>query len=491
MTNENDKVRIKLVRQQSPADIQQRRGRQMARGFIIVGVLAAFVLGFAFSSVLSRTTGTTDDMATLRAVYQIMEKKFYYAQDTDEYRQKLLTDAINGMVDAQGDKHTIYMTSDEYAAFTDSLDSNFVGIGITYQAMTDSILVRKVILGSPAATAGLQAGDVITAVDGTVITADNMSAIVTSIKGQAGTEVRLTVLRQEHSQDVTVTRGVVSNTVDSQADGELGIISISSFSTGTAAELGTHLASLQEKGVRRLIIDLRDDGGGYLTTLAAAASYFLDTGTVIIRQKDNQGIETDVKAADATKYKYDRIVILTNANTASSAEAFTLALKEHCGAVTVGDTTYGKGEAQVTKLFTDGSALNYTEVLWYSDSGASVAGVGIVPDVPVRLAAALYMKYLDFKDDESYAYDGVSEVVAHGQLMLQMLGYNVDRVDGYFDAATRQAFAAFQKEQGLTASGVFDKATAQALNAAVLSAWHSHPEVYDTQMKAAKEAVNG
>lgn len=490
MAEEKDSVRIKLVRPKNSVEVKENRRQNQARLFVAAGIIAALIIGCLFGSMISRSRDDSDELATLRSVYKLMSSSFVYSENSSEYRSKLITDAINGMVDSQGDKFTEYMTADELTSFSNSLDSTFVGIGITYTRIDDSILVASVILDSPAEKAGLQQNDIITAVDGLTITADNFDQAVSSIKGQANTSVELTVMRGVQTLTVTVVRDVISNTITSQVENGIGILTISSFSTGSGEELGRHLASLAGQNVSRLIIDLRGNGGGYLSSLLTMASYFLDENTVIIRQVDAEGNEKTGLATAGTKYKYDKIVILTDTSTASSSEVFALALKEHLNVTIVGLHTYGKGEAQNTQVFSDGSALKYTNYLWYSDNHVSVAGSGIQPDVEVALDDALYLSYLSFEDNESYSYDSVSTQVANIQVMLNFLGYKTDRTDGYFSAQTKKAVTAFQKDYGLTASGTADKTTAQSLNSAVVSCWQNNKDVYDTQMKAAREQVN-
>lgn len=494
MTNEDDKVRIRLVRQPSAAEREAHQQQKTLKLLIIIGIVGALFTGCAFGYFISNTS-TGDEMTTLKAVYKIMTNNFVFAKNSDEYKSKLLTDAINGMVDSQGDVFTEYLTKDELASFNNSLDSSFVGIGVNYLQTNDGMWVKSVILNSPAEQAGIKAGDIIIGVDDMFFPEYGQDDLAAAIKGEKGTTVKLTIKRlaeQEEPLTITVTRGVISNSVYSEVKDGYGIMTISSFSTGTGQEVGAHLQRLSLAGVTKLIIDLRGDGGGYLSALKTVSSYFLDEGTVFIRQVDVNGKETVGLVAGGSKYKFDKIVMVIDKNTASSSEVFVLALKEHLNVKLVGQTTYGKGKAQTTKVFSDGSALKYTDFLWYSDNKVSVADVGIAPDTEVLLDDALYLSYLQLSDGVELAYDSVNTLTGQAQIMLNFLNDHVNdlREDGYFDRQTEKALMKFQSDNGISpASGKLDQKTAAALNAQVVMKWNEHQDKYDTQMMEAEKEI--
>ena len=174
-----------------------------------------------------------------------------------------------------------------------------------------------------------------------------------------------------------------------------------------------------------------------------------------------------------------------NENTASCSEAFAAALREHKQVKIVGTTTYGKGTVQTLQAFTNGSALKYTTAAWLSPNGASINGVGVTPDIEVYLDDALYLKTFVFKENESYAYDVVSNVVANMQKILKFMGYPMKRTDGYFDGLSEKSLMQFQKEYGLEETGVLDNTTASALNRAVLVKWNTEKLALDSQLQAA------
>jgi len=178
-------------------------------------------------------------------------------------------------------------------------------------------------------------------------------------------------------------------------------------------------------------------------------------------------------------------VILVNDNSASCSEVFTMALKENCNAIVVGTTTYGKGVAQLQKIFPDGSAIKYTDVIWKSGNGVFINGEGITPDYTVRLHDALYANILTLDDEETYQFDQVSNKIGVVQTMLDFLGYQPDRQDGYFSRATKTALEAFQRDNSLEVTGILDKTTASVMDARVINEWSINRDQHDTQMQKA------
>lgn len=456
--------------------------------FVILSACFCFGCGYLAAGV-GGSAVSTDKFSTLESVYDYMLNDFYYGQNNKEYEDKLINDAIKGMVNAQGDIHTEYMTTDELAQFTGSLESSFVGIGVTYREIDGKIFVANVVRSSPAESAGVVAGDYIVAIDGTELNEDNIEEMAQSIKGKAGTTVTITILRGSQKFDIDIVRDVISNTVFSEIKDGIGILSITSFSDGTGEELANHLKYLKENNVTKLIIDLRDNTGGYASTLDTISSYFMEKGAVIMREYDRDGKEYVDYAKGGDKYSYDKIIILTNDYSASCSEVFTLAMKENCNAITVGETTYGKGVAQITKVFRDGSALKYTDLIWKSGNNVFIGGVGIQPDYPVRLHEALYLSQMVMEDDETYQYDNVSTKIADMQTMLDFLGYDVDRCDGYFSLQTKQALMQFQNAEGLSENGILSEECANALNSSVIRYWSEQRDILDTQMIKALELM--
>ena len=459
--------------------------------FVALAVTITFVIGFGVGRFTqsSNTPATSDRMSTLDAVYNVMINDFYYGEDTEEYRDKLINDAIKGMVDSQGDIHTEYMTPEEVAEFSGALQSSIVGIGIRYTELNGEILVVEVLRDSPAERAGIQEGDFIVAVDGASCKDNGVDYVASLVTGEQGTEVTLTLDRMGKTLDVTATRDVIGTTISSKIVDGVGVLSINSFGDQTAEELRQHVNYLKQNNVKRLVIDLRDNGGGYAATLDAMCRYFMDNDEIIMIEEDRNGRQIVDKVKKSEKTEYEKIVILINGNSASCSEVFTMALKENCGAVTVGTTSYGKGLAQLQKVFRDGSAIKYTDVIWKSGQGVFINGEGIDPDYEVLLDDALYVPYLSVEEGTSYGFDNVNAEISLAQIKLKFLGYNIDRTDGYFSAVTEEAVKQFQSDNALNVSGRLDQETGVAIDAKVLYEWKINRSVHDVQMQKAMELV--
>ncbi len=434
-------------------------------------------------------SSSNSHFAVLESVYEILAKDFYYGQDTEEYRSWLVDMAIKGMVDANGDIHTEYFTAKEMEQFISSLESSIVGIGVRYTTIDGNIFVIEALESSPARKAGIQSGDFIIAVEGVKCVDHDSDYMADLIAGKEGTDVTITVERGGEVFDVTITRAVIETTVISEIRDDVGIIYITSFGTDTGTELGKHLQKLTGAGITRFVIDLRDNGGGYASTLDEMCRYFMNNGEIVMREEYRDGKEIIDKVTKSKKIKYDKLVILLNGNSASCSEVFTMALIENCGAITVGTTSYGKGIAQLSQFFNDGSGFKYTDVIWKSGNGVSIHKKGITPDYIVELHPALSTSYLAIPEGEQILPDSVSAKVLSMQLILDFMGYDVDRTDGYFSVATEEALKKFQADYGLEATGILDKKTGDTLDSRMTYTWHMNKAKYDTQMQKALELV--
>ena len=450
-------------------------------------LVVVFAGGYRFASKNGRIVGGNQDFATLQQVYNILSNDFYFGVDSEEYRQKLVDDAIRGMVEGTGDIHTSYFSSEEMSEFVVSLTANFVGIGVTYNAQTDYLLVATVIPNSPAQAAGLQSGDLIYSVNGVELTTKTIDDVQDMIKGEAGTKVTIGIIRDNKYFDVELTRAAVYNTIETKMINEnTGLLELSSFSDTTGKELKSHLEFLKQSGAENLIIDVRDNGGGYKNTLDTICGYFMEDNAIIMKLYNRKG-EVIVDKVTAKRrngndiYKYNKIIILTNGSSASCSEVFTLAMKENCNAVTVGETTYGKGISQITVSFADSSTLKYTDERWESGNGVYIGNVGIVPDYEVVMSRT-FLSGLPLCKDEVLKYDSVDTYNILLQLKLQFLGYEIDRTDGYYSVATRNAVMKLQSEHGIQVTGDVDYRTSQIINSEVTKKYYNNPTKYDTQL---------
>ena len=460
----NEKVLIDLKRKPLASErkeIAQRR----KKGFLIVLVcLFFFLLGALLTRIFFPVrsvvyNGYGNQSSGVYEIEQIMERYWLYGDQYEDLHQELEDKAQYGMTAFDFDPYTSYMSAEEMNSFSDSINRSYVGIGVEYTYVNDAALIVRVFKSSPAEKAGLKAGDIIVSVEGTSVEGLDTEQIRELVLGEEGTIVTLGVERDGETSEVEVTRGVVNSTVFAYTEDDCIIMELDSFGETTAEEVQKYLDEYSD--YEKIIIDLRADSGGYQTAVRDISGLFIGPGEVYLRQKGIDGVEmVDVTPSNIKKYdNLKKIVVLTSEDTASAAEVLAIVLRERCDAILVGDTTYGKGVIQTNRVLSGGGVLKLTTYYWYSPDGVSIDKTGIEPDVEVRMPDIYYEYYYDMEEEESYAYDSVSQAAAISQKALNYLGYDTGRSDGYFDEATLQAIDAYKADHGLGQPGILDQAT--------------------------------
>ena len=501
-TDAMDETAVHLWPDELTLKKSQAKTKRLKRALIIIGV-AALLLGWCGGSLLpisvldsfrSRLNGARSITGTnkIEEVLKIMENDWYFGSQIDGLDDRLEDQAIKGITTNDEDTHTEYMSAEEMQDFTQSINRNYVGIGVSYVQNGNVNLVEEVFKGSPAEKAGVMAGDVIHAVDGTVVDGMASSDIKSLIQGDEGTKVSITFIRQGQYITLEITRAAVSATAYGKKleDGTI-YLRLAQFGDGTPTEVKAYLKDLAVDSSDQLILDLRNNGGGYLNSVSAVASLFLAENKVVMTEQYASGPDDVIKTSGGQLTNIHNIVVLVNQNTASAAEVMTLALKQQRDDVTIiGTTTYGKGTVQVSRTFSDGSALKYTTAKWVSPDGTWVNGVGITPDVEVKLHDVMYHTFASMEENETYQYDSVSDAVKGAQLCLDYLSYAPGRTDGYFSADTTEALKKFQSDHALDTTGILNKTTYEALESAVALNW-STTTTHDVQLQKAQEVLHG
>lgn len=505
--NEKKVIRYKLVKHKWPDEIKQERNRRIKRVTIIFACVLCFGFGFGANMVLGVRSSMNDDPTAekFQTIYDIMSDQWYFGKDVENLDETLMNDAINGMVNNPLDLHTNYMSKEQALAFSSSLQGNFVGIGIQYYAEdNDNFIIDRVFKNSPAEAAGMMKGDSIIMVDNIDCSGKEIQEISDMIKGEIGSVVQIRVMREGKPVDLSITRDVVNDSVFGYAKETTGILEITSFAETSGEETGKYLKDFHEKGYENLVIDLRDNGGGYLVAAQKIASYLVPADTPLYQQKNKAGEVTETKTIpDYPVYEFKNIVILINEETASASEVLTLTLQEKANAKVVGVQSYGKGTAQVPIPFKDGSSLKYTAAEWLSPNGNSINGVGVTPDYVVELDAAITTSVAALADGEEYKENTVSTLdgeVVYGkhtvsvtkavQVYLKFLGYAVDRTDEYFSAQSAQALRQYQRDTGLAVTGVINEDIVKSLLSSCSIKWHNEESTLDLQMLKALEVAS-
>ncbi|AMC92522.1 peptidase [Erysipelothrix larvae] len=499
MSENNDKVKIKLERHQWPDEIQKKHKNRWVIVVTVLAIFASFGLGWTFSRAVngnSLTVVQNAQIARFERIYNPLLSGWFFANDMDNASEQLITNAINGMLQLNGDPHTSYMTAEESDDFTSSIDMSFVGIGVMYTSANNLNLITRVYKDSPAENAGILAGDVLVSVDGKLISEINEEGgdLREYILGEEGTTVVIGIDRQGTPKEFTVKRGQINAlTWGEMLSGDLAYLEISSFGNTLKQSTEVYLDYFKSQGAKKLIIDMRDNGGGYLAAINDISQLLFDTGDAIYQEKftDGSQVTYNVKSSQKENYPFDEIVVLINQNTASAAEVLTLAMTENLGVKTVGVTSYGKGTVQTQiQDSVDNSFLKYTMAKWFSPSGVSIHEVGIVPDYEVKLSEIFYKDYVLLEEGQTFDYDSVGDAVSYVQAGLQFLGYHSGRIDGYYDGNTRDALQAFLSDRNLPTTSVITQDVIQNVYASVLAEWAQNRNANDVQLQKAIEVIN-
>ena len=336
-------------------------------------------------SITSKSSSSSKDIAgTLQKYKEIIDK--YYLGEVDE--EKLKEGAIKGYIEGLGDPYTEYISADEMEDYLSDTMGNFVGIGIYMVKNTEKgkIQVLAPIKGSPAEKAGIQAGDLILTVDGVDYSADEMTIASNKIKGEEGTKVTVELLRGSENVKYELTRSKVKvNQVEGKViSDDIGYIKFTSFDETTADDFKAKFEELNKQGIKSLIIDLRNNGGGIVDQALQIADYVADKDSVLLYEVDKNNKET-VKKAKTDPIINMPIIILTNENTASASEILAGALKDLKCATIVGTKTYGKGVIQQILKLSDGSGLKVTIEEYQTPNRSKIHKIGIAPDEEVKL----------------------------------------------------------------------------------------------------------
>ncbi len=302
-----------------------------------------------------------------------------YYEDID--KEKMLDAAMDAMLNYLGDNYTTYLTKEQRKELEERLAGEYEGLGIKISGRE----IVEITENSPASEAGLMVGDLFVSVEGTDVTNATSSIISTLIRDDSKKEVNIVIDRNGNQMPFKITKSIIPTSSISYElkENNIGYLKIDIFSRPLTSEIENALVDMESKGMQKLIIDVRDNTGGYLDSAETTASLFLEKGKLIYSLQDKNGKE-DYKDTTETKRDYP-IVVLTNRNSASSSEILAAALKDSYNAILVGETTYGKGKVQQTYDIENGGMAKYTSAKWLRPNGSCIDGVGLKPDYEVNI----------------------------------------------------------------------------------------------------------
>lgn len=358
---------------------------------VLVVALAAGGVKFVQQRQYNGVLSDSSHVQKIEYLEKMIDQEYLGEVDNAEMAEGIYAGLVYGL----GDVYSRYYTADEYAQETASTDGAYAGIGVSIQKNKNGeVQIAECYEGGPGAEAGLQTGDVITAINDTDVTDMELSDVVSLIRENKDNTIVLTVFREneEKSREISVdvTDVELPSVFGEMLDKKTGYIQITQFTGVTLQQYKDMFAELKDKGMERLVIDLRDNPGGLLTSVCDILREILPEG-LIVYTEDKYG-NREEETCDG-KHQLDMpLAVLVNENSASASEIFAGAVQDHEVGTIVGTTTYGKGVVQELRQLSDGSAVKLTVSNYYTPNGNSINKVGIKPDVEVKLASELLNK---------------------------------------------------------------------------------------------------
>lgn len=355
---------------------------------VFVG-LVGFVTGTRSNEIVAKFDGkaapSTLDFSSLNDVYAVLRSKYDGKLDS----QALIDGAKHGLVEATGDPYTTYFTSKEAGEFEADLEGSFQGIGAELGKRNDQLIIISTLDDSPAKKAGLLANDVIVKVNDADASTWSVEQAVSKIRGEKGTTVKLTVFRGDSFKDFSITRDAITNpSVKSEItpDG-IGILRIARFGETDTVQLSRQAAEqFKAAGVKGVLVDLRGNGGGYLSAARDISSLWLED-KMVVTERQNGAVVDSLRSDNNAPLKGIKTIVLVDGGSASASEIVAGALADNGAATLVGEKTFGKGSVQTIEDLAGGAKLKVTIAKWYTPNGKNINKEGIKPSVEVKLTA--------------------------------------------------------------------------------------------------------
>lgn len=375
--------------------------------FAVVIILSTVFLTIViYTTIADRNSSSKNhsNKATLNEfeeVYKVIKDSYY--KDVDE--SKMIEGAIDGMLSSLGDVHTSYFTKEETDAFNESMQGSYEGIGAELMLNEKGeVIILSVFKNSPAKEKGLKLNDIIIEVNGTSTIGKNPTEVVTLIKGNEKKDVNIKILRNGKELEFVLTKRIVEiDSVESNLyksnNRRIGYLKINTFADNTYSQFKEELEILESKNISNLIIDVRDNSGGYLSSVTEILELFMQKGQTLYQIADKKNV---IKyECQSSEYRNYPVIILTNGSSASASEILAISFKEiYVDAKVVGTTTYGKGTVQITKPLSNGGMIKYTIQKWLSPNGNWINEKGIEPDIKIDLSKEYYNNPSDENDNQ-------------------------------------------------------------------------------------------
>lgn len=360
---------------------------------IAVVAIVGFVAGTRSNELLAaiapvlglKVETSTLELAAVQKTYQ--ELKANYDGELD--KNKLIDGASRGLVEAAGDQYTVYMDASEAAEFEKDLSGEIGGgVGAEIGVRSSKPTILRVLPGNPAERAGVKAGDIIAAVNDQSTNGWNAEKTAGEIRGEVGTTVKLSLVRGSELKELTITREKVTNpSVQASVQSDIGILTLSRFDNETSIQAKKAAESFKQQKVKGVILDLRGNGGGYITAAQEVAGLWLDN-KMVVTEKANNRVVDELKSGNNPILAGIPTVVLVNGGSASASEIVAGAFQDYKTATLIGEKTFGKGTVQKVLDLGAGTQLKVTVARWYTPNGKNITKEGITPDQAVELTAA-------------------------------------------------------------------------------------------------------
>lgn len=428
---------------------------------------------------LKYVQGASSDGKIPDEIYFLLQMENFlktnYVGDIDDL--ELLRGAIKGMVESLNDPYSEYFTPSEFKDFNESISGNYEGIGIVITLKDKYITVVSVFSGSPAEKAGIKAGDRFVEIDGNDITGLSTAEVSKRLQGDKGTKVTIGVVRNGETLRFEVERDIVKiNPVESRVLGKgIGYIKINEFNVNTVENLDTSLDNFKESGVQGIVLDLRNNPGGYIDQAIEVAKRFVPQGPIVnLVSKDGK---TQTYTSDSEPSPFS-LVVLVNGGSASASEILAGAIKDRNAGVLVGERTFGKGMVQRTLSLGALGGIKLTTAYYTTPNGTNINNAGIVPDVVVETDKSNPIKdFIPISSLKTLSYGNIGLEVLGVQQRLKFLNLLNAEPDGVFGPRTLQAVKDLQKQAGLPVTGIVDGDFYVALNDAIIQKLLSREDV--------------
>ena len=359
-------------------------------GVALILMVLAFVGGQVTPQIVPSTWSVGQsklDFNDLNDTYQLLKSKYDGTIDPN----KVMDGARAGVVSSTGDPYTVYLTAQQAKSLNDQLSGTLSGVGVEVGIKDNKLTVIAPVAGTPAAKAGLRSSDIIAGINHQDSSALTLDDAVAKIRGPKGTKVTLTILRGSSApQDITITRDVISvpsvtwsMKADTSGANTIGYINITEYNKDTSAKIAQAASELKSQGAKSIILDVRDNPGGYLDAAVATVTQFTKAGSVVVDERHNGQSIDKLRTQNDGPLVGLPVVVLMNSGSASASEITAGALHDNIGARLIGGQSFGKGSVQEIEQLAGGAELKVTIAHWFTPSGKGIDKVGLKPDIKV------------------------------------------------------------------------------------------------------------